>query len=107
MAAVRLPKNVRRPSAASWRYSRTPPIAASENQAAKGMKLKESSFAEWGKLKEAGTMTSGYSSASGFSAAWRRRMSRAHSPSMGSTTKRLPVMKAVITASRAGPTTSR
>jgi hypothetical protein len=52
-------------------------------------------------------MTSGASTASGFSGAWRLSTPRATSPSVGSTAKRLPVMAAVTRAALAGAMTSR
>ena len=61
---MRLPKNVRNPVIASFGYS-VSGSAASANQPANKMKLIESSFPVCGKLKDAGTRTSGSSVADG------------------------------------------
>ena len=70
------------------------------------MKLIDSSFPVWGKLNEAGTMTSGRF-ASPPTPAPRSTSVRLDSISTGSTMKRSPATKAVMSASRLSEKMSR
>src|SRR5512145_1032341 len=104
MATVGSPKKLNRPVVAKVKYFETG-TAALENQPANKTKLKVRILPKFGKLKEVETMTSTVDSDSGLDSSF-FKSSLLLSVSTGSTTKILPVAKAVRSAARAGPTMS-
>ena len=104
-AAVRLPKNVSRPASASRGYSVTG-TAASANHPANRMKLIDKSLPVWGKLNDVGTITSGNVLVVSSTNRCRSSSSLHAWMRIGRTMNKSAVMKAVMSASRVGPSTS-
>ena len=101
-----LPNRLGRPFMARARRSNRS-RSVSENQAANSTKSSTSSLPREGKLKETGTMMSTAEDASSPSTWCRRSSSLQFSAIWGSTTNWFPVAKAVTSASRNVPRTSR